>query len=165
MYGIKEIEARYIKNTAIKENNKIVIDQILSGQIAQQPDIEALQTGIAENLNEQGNQRFFKPDEGITWKEIVKDLEYDVEVEVTGEQADTQAVMTTINTALQTMINPAYSQNPQAQFLVNKILSKTGYLSPVEISQMPKQTMNPITPQVGGGGEEEISKLTEQISK
>jgi hypothetical protein len=30
---------------------------------------------------------------------------------------------------------------------------------------MPKQTMNPITPQVGGGGEEEISKLTEQISK
>jgi hypothetical protein len=165
MYGIKEIEARYIKNTAIKESNKMVIDQILSGQIAQQPDIEALQTGIAENLNEQGNQRFFKPDDGITWKEVVKDLEYDVEVEVTGEQADTQAVMTTINTALQTMINPAYSQNPQAQFLVNKILSKTGYLSPVEISQMPQQTMNPITPQVGGGGEEEISKLTEQISK
>jgi hypothetical protein len=164
MHGIKEIEARFIKNTAIRENNKQIIDQVLSGQIAEQPDIEALQTGVAQSLTEQGNQRFFKPDEGITWKEVVKDLEYDVEVEVTGEQADTQAVMTTINTALQTVVNPAFANNPQAQFLVNKILSKTGYLSPVEMSQMPKPTMISTTPQVGGGGEAEI-KLTEELNK
>lgn len=164
MHGIKEIEARYIKNTAIKENNRQIIDQVLSGQIAEQPDIEALQTGVAQSLTEQGNQRFFKPDEGITWKEVIKNIEYDVEVEVTGEQADTQAVMTTINTALQTVVNPAFANNPQAQFLVNKILSKTGYLSPVEMSQMPKPTMISTTPQVGGGGEAEI-KLTEELNK
>jgi len=162
MHGIKEIEDRYIKNTAIREANNQIKEQILSGNIVEEPDVEEIQDGIKNQL-EQGSQRFFAPSEieDTTWRDIIKDLDYDVEIEITGEAQDTQAVMTTINSALQAMVNPAIAQNPQAQYLVNKILTKTGYLSPLEVSQMPKpaQQMTPTNPMVGGV--EQVGELSE----
>lgn len=140
MHGIKQIEERYIKNKAIKIYNNTIKEQILSGQLVDAPNLEDIENKISDGLAEQGNQRFFKPStlDDKTWKDIIKDVETDVEIEITGESSDTMAIMTTINSLLQAMVNPAFMQNPQAQYLINKVLSKTGYLSPVEISQMPK---------------------------
>lgn len=71
MHGIKEIEARYIKNQSIREANKQMKEMILSGKIANQPDVNAIESQIKESLNEQGNQRFFKPSE-VSWKKSLK---------------------------------------------------------------------------------------------
>lgn len=143
MHGIKEIEARYIKNQSIREANKQMKEMILSGKIANQPDVNAIESQIKESLNEQGNQRFFKPSE-VSWKKEFEDLNLDdVEVEITGESADTQAMLTTLDKALTVITNPTYSQNKQAQYIVNKALTKSGFLSPVEISSMPQPVATP----------------------
>jgi len=148
MQGIKEIEERYIKNEAIRRHNRNLIEPILNGQVPEPQDLEQLKGSVKEELNQQGNQRFFKPSE-VSWKEEFKDINLDeIEVEITGESSDTQSMLTTIDKALTIVANPAYSQNKQAQYLVNKALTKTGFLSPVELSSMPSP--EPIAMPQGG---------------
>jgi hypothetical protein len=148
MQGIKEIEGRYIKNQSIREANKQKVEAILNGQIAKEPDINAIQNNLKEGFNEQGNQRFFKPSE-VSWKKEFENIDLDeIEVEITGESSDTQAMLTTIDKALTIIANPAFSQNKQAQYLVNKALTKSGFLSPVELSSMPSP--EPIATPQGG---------------
>lgn len=149
MVGVKEIEERYIKNQAIRIGNEQIFEDILSGKEAQVPDMAAIQQGIKSQLNDQGNQRFFKPSE-VSWKEEFKDIDLnEIEIEITGESSDTKAMLDTIDKALSIVVNPAYAQNKQAQYLVNKALAKTGFLSPLEISSMP----SPEVPQQPPGGQ------------
>ena len=130
-------------------------EQLLSGKIANKQDINAIAGQIKEGFNEQGNQRFFKPSE-ISWKKEFENLNLDnIEVEITGEAADTQSMLTTIDKALTIVANPAYSQNKQAQYLVNKALTKSGFLSPVEISSMPAP--EPVQPVDTGGQMETLA--------
>lgn len=136
--GIKKIEERFVKNQAIVNSNNQVIDTVLSGQIASQPDITQLQAGVQEQLQEQGNKRFFKPSKK-TWKEEFKDLAVDIEIDITGEQQDKQAMFATLNTALTAVTNPGFANNPKAQFIVDKILTATGHISPVELSSIQSQ--------------------------
>jgi len=148
MQGIKEIESRFIKNQSVAQSNQMIKDQVLNGVIAEQPDLESIQKGMKESFNEQGNQRFFKPSE-ISWKKEFENVNLDeIEVEITGESSDTQSMLTTIDKALTIVANPAYSQNKQAQYLVNKALTKSGFLSPVELSSMPSP--EPIATPQGG---------------
>jgi len=137
MHGIKEIEAKYIKNEANRIRNQTMRDSFIETGEVQDPDINEIEKQIKDRLNEGGNQRFFKPSE-ISWKEELKDIDLDqVEIEVTGESSDTKAILDTIDKMLGIVVNPAYQSNPQAQYLVNKALTKTGFLSPVELSSMP----------------------------
>lgn len=158
MVGIKEIEARFIKNQAIRIHNKNVIDAVLSGKDAQPQDLATLEQGVKDNLAIQGNQRFFKPSE-VSWKKEFEDLDLnEIEVEITGESSDTKAILDTIDKMLGVVTNPAYANNPQAQYLVNKALTKTGFLSPVELSTMPQPQQQPVaTPQGGQVGATPLS--------
>lgn len=153
MVGIKEIEARFIKNQAIRLHNQDVINSVLSGKDVQPQDISTLEQGVKDNLAIQGNQRFFKPDE-ISWKKEFEDLDLnEIEVDITGESSDTKAILDTIDKMLGIIANPAFANNPQAQYLVNKALTKTGFLSPVELSTMPQPQQQPVaTPQGGQVG-------------
>lgn len=149
MHGIKQIEDRFTRNQAIKQSNRQIIDQVLSGQIAQQPDMSQIESGIKDKLNEQGNKRFFAPDEIKTWKDELKDIVPDVEIDITGEVQDKQAMFTTLNTALVAVTNPNFANNPKAQFIVDKILTATGHVSALELSSIPQMP----TPQsVPSGG-------------
>lgn len=137
MHGVKEIEAKYIKNEANRIRNQTMRDSFIETGEVQDPDINEIEKQIKDRLNEGGNQRFFKPSE-VSWKEELKDIDLDqVEIEVTGESSDTKAILDTIDKMLGIVVNPAYQSNPQAQYLVNKALTKTGFLSPVELSSMP----------------------------
>lgn len=151
MNGIKEIEERYIKNEAIRRTNTNAIEDMFNNKIAEQPDLNKAQLDIKSGLNDLGNQRFFKPDE-VTWKKEFAGIDLDkIEVEITGEASDTKAILDTIDKALGIVVNPAYSQNKQAQYLVNKALTKSGFLSPVEISSMPApEPIQPTAPSPGG---------------
>jgi len=143
MQGIKEIEGKYIKAEANRRRNRKIIDTVLSGQEAQPIDLAELELEVKGELNDQGNQRFFKPSE-VNWKKEFENVNIDeIEVEITGESADTQSMLTTIDKALTIIANPAYQNNKQAQYLVGKALTKTGFLSPVELSSMPAPEIAP----------------------
>lgn len=139
--GIDMIESQYIKNQAIKRSNNQIKQTVLSGKIANPIDAQSLESGIKDELSLHGNQRFFKPSEidSVTWKEIFKDLETNIEIDITGESTDTQAILETLKTALNVIVNPNFQNNPKAQLIVDKILSKTGQLSPLELSNVANQ--------------------------
>lgn len=149
-YGVSQIETMYVKSEAVKRSNDDAIAQFRAGQVPVAVPPEEMEGQVKEELNSLGNQRFFKPSEqpDKTWSEVFKDLQWDVEVEVTGESSDTQAALTTLNTTLQYIIGKqGQPLTPQEKLVFNKILMLTGQVSPLEISDMDSQPMpDPLVP-------------------
>lgn len=137
--GIKEFDAMFVPNEVIKRANDIKKKAILSGQVATEPDPSQIETQVKQHLSELGNKRYLKPSDidSVTWKEALKDLEWEVEVDVTGESKDHEAAMTTLTTVLKTIAsNPNILQDPNMKMLFNKILEETDAISPLEFSQV-----------------------------
>jgi hypothetical protein len=156
-YDITKIDSIYIPNEAIKRsNNKVVTDAIayLQGQgEAPQATIPQQAEQIQSELAQSGNQRFFVPSDisDLKWNEYFKHLEWTVDVDVTGENRDAQATITTLTTVLQTLAtNPMILQDKNARLVFNKILGETSAISPLEIASV-SQTQ-PTVPQAVGGG-------------
>lgn len=158
-HDIVKIDSIYIPQEAARRSNRIIMDSVLNGETPQQPDLQQIAGQIQGELSKNGNQRFFTPNDFKNgkiiqkkWNEIFKDLEWEVEVDVTGENRDAQSTIATLNTVLQTLAtNPAILQDPNAKMVFNKILSEVGTISPLEIStaqaqpiQAPIQT--PVAP-------------------
>lgn len=152
LHGIEQIEERFIKNKAEKLRQNIIKEQVLGGSIAQEPNMEELEGTIREGLASQGDRRFFKPSQKKNWKDEFKDLQYTVEIDITGEAKDRNAIVTTLNSALVAVTNPNFANNPKAQFIVNKILLATGQVSPMELSAIPDpQPINETLGKPNGG--------------
>ncbi len=145
--GIKQLDTWYITGTANKKVNQKIIDRALEGEITtqeQQMEMTAEESAkLQGELSMMGNQRFIKPSEldDKTWKDIL-DINWDaIEVEITNEQSDKEAVMTTLTTVMQTVAsNPAVLQDPNMKMLFNKILEMTGQVSTIELSTQPQAT-------------------------
>lgn len=164
-HNITKIDSIYAPIEAARRFNEEAVDKTIQYlQSDNEQDIPSPYQGdvakeeVMKELSQQGNTRFFKPSDvpSVTWKALLKDLEWEVEVDVTGESVDKQTVLTTLSTALQAVANPVYGNNPQAQLIVSKILSATGVISPLEIGAMPppppeaappSQALPPLTPQ------------------
>lgn len=150
-HDVAQLDSMYITAESIRRHNAKVAYEALNNPIDQPVqglDIQAEQSKLQNQLGQQGNQRFIKPSDisDKTWKEIFKNLEWDVEVEVTGEQSDKEAIMTTLTTVMQTIANnPSILQDPNMKLLFNKILETTGAVSPIEISsiQQPQKDSAP----------------------
>lgn len=146
-HQITQLDAIYVPNETIKRVNQKKKDIILSGQIydtMNEPmDMATEQAAVQQEQNQKGNKRFFAPSEISTksWKEVLKDIEWEVDVDTTGENKDKQAILETINSALLAVTNPNFVNNPKAQFLVNKVLTLTGGVSPLELSSIKAQPM------------------------
>jgi len=137
LQGIQKIDEMYIRNEAIRRTNSVAIETILNGNIAEQPDIQSEQQNIQNELSDMGNQRFYSPGE-ISWKEYFKDIEWDLEIDITGEQSQNQNDLATLNTVFTTIAtNPQILQTKDGKFIFNKILEKAGAISPAEISMQP----------------------------
>lgn len=154
-HDITKIDRMYIRSEETKRAKKAVKDILLTEGVDGLPSFETgdIKQQIQEELAEGGNQRFFKPSEvtDAQWKDIIDDIEWDLEVEVTGESSDKNTILTTLNTALVTVANPAYQNNPTAQMIVGKILSATGEVSPLEIAELsgapsPVESSTPVEP-------------------
>ncbi len=136
--GIQEIDALYIPQEAIKRFNAKTIDAVLTGATPSpyQPHIEQQQ--LQQQLAQQGNKRFFKPDEldKKTWADLFSDFEWEsIRVDVTNEQVDKQAALQTLNTVFQTIAsNPTILENPNAMAVFSTILREVGTFSPLELS-------------------------------
>ena len=137
-YQIKEIDARFVPSEAMRRVNQKKKEAILNGEIYdsfQEAGNMALATTDIQSALK-GNQRFIKPSDipSTTWKKVMKDLEWDLEIDVTGEAKDIQGTMATLTTVLQTIAgNPMILQDPNAKLVFNRILSLSGGISPLEI--------------------------------
>lgn len=137
--GIQFIDPRFIKYETNKRTKEAVKDVLLNGDISQLGEIDTASTesDIQNELAELGNQRFLKPSEidSKTWADSLKDLEWELEVEVTNENTDKEVTMTTLTTVLQSIAsNPNILQDKNASLIFNKILEETGRISPIELS-------------------------------
>lgn len=165
--GIREFDAMFVPNEAIRIDNQQIKQTVLSGQIAENLDRNALEQDIQRGLDRMGGQRFIKPSEvdSKTWKEVFKDLEWEVEVPVTNESSDKNATLTTLTTVLQTVAsNPGVLQDPNMKTLFNQILEEAGSISPVKFRQGASSQPQLPQPQPGQPGQptNPLQQLTPQ---
>jgi hypothetical protein len=150
-HNITKIDSMYVPSEAVRRYNKKSTEAVLSGDNVEPYDPIAAEAQIKAELAPLGNQRFFKPDDipTVTWKAVLKDLEWELEVDITGESSDKQTIFTTLNTLLALVMNPGYAGNQQAQLIASKILTATGQVSPLELAATPPPQPQPVP--VGGG--------------
>lgn len=139
--AIAEIDAMYIPREAIRRFNEKAVDMMLEGQVPPQFNQVEQEGQVRKELQQQGNKRFFTPDE-VSWNEALSDLKWEnVKVEVTNENKDKQAVLTTLTTLFQTL---AQTDPQKANIVLNAIMTETGAISPLQFNS----TASP--PQIGG---------------
>lgn len=159
-YGVNKLDSMYVPAEASKRVNKAIINDVLDktpedirdGKLVMpEQAAEAVvneQDAIQKALNQFGNQRFIKPSEisNKTWKQAAKNFVWDAEVDITGENKDYQAVLTTLNTALSIVASlNGQPMPPEMKLVFNKILTATDAISPVELAELPKaQIAQPI---------------------
>ena len=166
-HQIQFVDSRFIPNEAIKRSNQKIKNTILSGQAftpeQQEEDIRVETDNLTSMLQSMGNRRPFKPSDvgNATWKSIMKDLEWDLAYEITGESRDSQVVMDTLTRVLQFIGNlQGRPMSPEEKLVFNKILSTTGAISPLEISQVEAAPAAPVAPaggQVVAPGQETLA--------
>lgn len=155
-YDLDKLDRAYIKAEALRRVNTQISDNLerlamgeeapMIGPDEKQQLIAQEQSGLQQQLQEFGNQRFVSPDK-VSWKEQFKHVEWDIEIEITNEAHNMQEQMTTINTALKAVLMPGFEQNPKAQALVGYILELAGGMSPLQYNALPSA----IAPPTGGG--------------
>jgi len=157
---IDRVDAKYLKAETSKRQSKYIMDKIFKQDLFDpngNPTItpESLQQNetkigadIQGEISAMGSERFFKPSEisDKTWKEQLKDLEWELEVDVTGEEHNITEALTTLNTALRLVVTPGFDQNTKAQAIVGRILEMTGAMSPLEYASIPAPKIQPVAP-------------------
>lgn len=153
LHDLSRIDGMYIKNLSKKLVNSRMKEMMIAGEMPS-PEQFALmnmetEADIQDALSGLGNQRFFKPSEidTKTWKKQFKDLEWNLEIDISGEVKNVQDAMATLGTALKVVADPGYAQNKHAQKVVGKILELSGTMSPLELSSMGDMRPSPIQPQ------------------
>lgn len=146
--NLQQVDAAFVPVEAVRRYNERtkqhVVDFIMGNtqEPPQQFNPQTEQQAVQEDLTKLGNTRFFTPDElgNIDWATALKDLEWELDIDITGEMQNRAEALQTLNTALQVIMNPMYAQSKQAQMVVGKILEQTGVMSPLEVSSLPIPT-------------------------
>jgi hypothetical protein len=154
---ITMLDQMYVPNEAIRRNNDRIKKQILSGQTADNVDPKTLEPGIRNELSSLGNQRFVKPADILTttWQEVLKDFEWDCEVDIEDKKTDDQIVADTLVDFFKLLVDPnaqAFIETPKGKMMFNKILDKTNAISPIELASLPSTPQIPQQPQQTNGG-------------
>jgi hypothetical protein len=133
--GIKQIDAMYIPNEAKRRHAQKAIEMVLNDEDPMPFDPATAEKELSSELMPLGSQRFFSPDDlgEKSWKEVFKDLEWEVEVEVTNEAHDKQSTLVSLATVLQTLASMGDVEN--ARLVLAKILEETGIFSPLELAE------------------------------
>ena len=141
--SIKQIDSLYIPNEARRRFNEMAVEKVIkaleTGDLSQVPspfDPNSAEKEVTDDMASLGNTRFFKPDEldQKTWKEVFKDFEWDVEIEVTNEQSDKQAMLANLNFTLGTLASLGDVEN--ARLVLSKVLEETDIFSPMELASV-----------------------------
>ncbi len=138
---ITKLDSIYVPQEAIRRDNEQIKKTILSGGIAQNLDRGMVEQEIQKELSTFGNQRFIKPSDikSKTWKEVLKDLEWEVEIDIEDKKTDDQLILQYLIDWFKTIANPAVQQfltTPQGKLMANKIMERSNFLSPLEVAQL-----------------------------
>lgn len=154
-HDIKQIDSQYVPVEAMKRVNDKFLNQLFASIDDRNPlpeDPQAMmaveQGNIQAEQSSLGNARYFVPseDKKVKWKDIFKDLEWDLQVEVTNEVVDKQATLQTLFQMLQLS-----SQDPQRfQLIFNKMAEETGVISPIELGSQSQPQMQGAQPALQG---------------
>lgn len=149
-YHLDKIDTAYVPYEASLRLGKSIIKHIIdTGEIPAITDENKLDATkqVQTELNAQGTQRYFKPDElsNTTWVQIFKDLEWELEIDITGEQSDNKSDMATLSTLFQTIVSKqGQPLTPEEKFVFDKILIKSSTVSPLELSSLNTKTTQSI---------------------
>lgn len=154
-HQIDFIDKRYLPAQVTRIINDLKKKTILSGQIYD-PMNEPMDTAQAQGevqgqLDAMGSQRFIKPSDikTKTWKVVMKDIEWELDIDITGEAVDSQKAMATYDTALKFIMGLQGRQmTNEEKTIFNKLISTTGVLSPIELSGIKTQPSQPTPMQV-----------------
>lgn len=164
---IETIDSLYIPNEAIRRYNAKAAEVIFEGGVAPEFNPAEAEKEIRDEIAPMLNQRFIKPSEidSVKWKDILKDIEWEVEVDITNEGSDRRVVLQTLNTLLQTIVsNPVILQDPNGKMLFSKILEETGVISSVQLQNTKQKSPSPI-PQASGGSPKSVGELLNKVAE
>lgn len=146
--NVKEIDASFVPALAAQKHNdkvkKLLLDAPTDVPLQAEHIPSPYQPDIAEGqvqdlLSKFGNMRSLSPGD-ITWKDVLKDLEWNLDVGITNESVDKQAMMQSIMELLKIIgTNPAALQDENFKSLFTRALSLTGTMSPIELVVSPPQ--------------------------
>ena len=115
----------------------------------------------------EGTRRIIRPsdNENKTWKEYFGDFEFDLEVDITGENRDKQATLLSLDTLLQRMSadQQAFTSEDRRK-VMNKIIDEIGtdVFSPLQLKGIPQQGTTGEPMQIGTG-QVGMPELTNQL--
>lgn len=154
-HQIDFIDKRYLPAQVTRMINEKKKNTILSGQIydtMNEPmDTMQAQGEVQGQLDAMGSQRFIKPSDisTKTWKVTMKDLEWDLDIDVGNESRDTQQAMATYDTFLKFIMGLQGRQmTADEKMAMGKLLNMTGHISPIEMSSIKTQPSQPTPMQV-----------------
>ena len=116
----------------------------------------------------EGTRRIIKPSDNKnkTWKDYFKDFEFDLEVDITGENRDKQATLLSLDTLLQRMSADQEAFSPEdRRKVMNKIIDEIGtdVFSPLQLKGIPQQATTGEPMQIGTGQQVGMPQLTNQL--
>lgn len=141
-HDLQRIDKAFIKRQAISYYNSKVAKAIITDDftdVPQSPQEAEMQIEKMYKEANTGNIRYFIPDDKNsqkTWAEQFKNMEWELEIDISGEQRNRSEVLSTLNTTLQVIANPNFAQNKYAQKIVAKILETTGAMSSLELQSL-----------------------------
>ena len=139
--SIKQIDSLYVPNEAKRRFNEMAVEKVIKAletddmsQVPSPYDPRQGEMEVAGEMKNLGNNRYFAPDElsEKTWKEVFDGFEWDVEIEVTNEQSDKQAILANLNDTLGKLAQLGDIEN--ARLVLAKILEETDIFSPMELT-------------------------------
>lgn len=156
-YDVKQIDSIYVPKEAIKRHNAKVVNDVINLKTPSPYMKDVMMAKVQEEMATLGNQRFFKPDEisSTTWKKVLKDFEWKVQIEITGENVDKRAALETLANVFRDVVQlgPQLEQNPNAKMLLSQIMNLAGVISPIQMTSAPANPpMNPTAPMMGAVG-------------
>lgn len=149
---LQMIDSIYVPREVMKRVKRKMVDEMIKGNMPNGQQLMQQETqNVQGELSQLGSTRYFKPSDldNTSWKKLLKEFDWSkIEVDVTGENVDTEA-LTTMNTMLQFIgRNPQGFQQlmsmPEFRTIWNKTLSLTGAVSPIEFRP---SVPSPIQPQ------------------
>jgi len=140
-HDVQKIDAIFVPRDAIINYNKRGAEQALNLEFPEPFDQQQEEGAVKQSLAPLGNQRFFNPKKitgkDISWDKLFENLKWKLEVRVTNENQDKQAMLATLSSTLQTIASFAgRPMTPDERLVFNKIMNQTGTVSPVELSSV-----------------------------
>jgi len=136
-HNLRKFDTMFLPQLAVQQYNEQFKQDVLKGSVPSPYQADVAQMQIKDQMQKFGNMRSISSGD-VNWKEVFKNLEWDLEVNITNEALDKQTALTSLSTALQTIAtNPAILNDPNAKLIFGKIISLAGGISPLELQNSP----------------------------